>query len=150
MKIYFLTFFFLVSGQLCFPQFDSSKQTEIVFTSGCLEIPPQYPGGRDAMLKLFADSMNYPTQSEKKGLGGKVIIQYTVDTCGNTTDIKIYKGVSDDLNQEAIRLISLLKKWVPATQNGKKIKSVDRLQPFIFIADKLNQKTRVTKNKTSR
>ena len=151
MKIYYLTIVFIFGGQLCFSQFDSLKQSEVVFTSGCLEIPPKYPGGQDAIIKLFTDSMNYPAQSEKQGIGGKVIIQYTVDTLGNTVNMKVYKGVCDDLNQEAIRLISLLKNWIPATQNGKKINSVDRLQPFYFIADKVNiKKRRLTKNKTSR
>ena len=91
--------------------------------------------------------MKYPAQAEKQGIGGKVIIQYTVDTFGNTVNIKVYKGVCDDLNQEAIRLTSLLKNWIPATQNGKKINSVDRLQPFFFIADKVNIKKKATYKK---
>ncbi len=147
MKIYFLSIAFILGGQLCFSQFDSLKQSEVVFTSGCLEIPPKYPGGRDAIIKLFTDSMKYPAQAEKQGIGGKVIIQYTVDTFGNTVNIKVYKGVCDDLNQEAIRLTSLLKNWIPATQNGKKINSVDRLQPFFFIADKVNIKKKATYKK---
>jgi len=124
---------FLLCGQLCFSQSDSLNKREVDFISGCLEIPPQYPGGQKAIFKLFSDSMNYPLQSKKRKIGGTVIIQYTVDTLGNTIDVKVYKGICDDLNREAIRLISLLKHWKPATQNGKKINSVDRLQPFTFI-----------------
>lgn len=53
MKLCSLTIVLTFLGQVCFSQFDSSKQNEMGFTSGCLEIPPKYPGGQEAMIKLL-------------------------------------------------------------------------------------------------
>lgn len=85
--------------------------------------------------------MNYPEQAEKQEIGGKVIIQYIIDTFGNTTDIKVYEGVCNDLNQEAMRLTYLLRGWTPAAQNGKRINSVNK-QPFIFVIDEVKLLTK--------
>ena len=79
--------------------------------------------------------MQYPKKADSQGLGGKVIVQYVIDTFGNTTDVKIFQGVRKDLNNEAIRITRLLKGWTPATLHNKKIISYKR-QPFIFIPAK--------------
>ena len=83
------------------------------------------------MRKLFTQNMRYPKTAEKQGIGGKIIVQYAVDTFGNTIDVKIIKGVRDDLDKEAIRLIKLLKDWIPATLNGHKTTHY-LMQPFTF------------------
>lgn len=121
-----------------------SQKGILPFEGGCDEIPPKYPGGVAAMKKLFADSMNYPKKAEQQGIGGKVLITYMIDTFGYTTNIKIYKGVREDLNNEAIRLVKMLKGWQPATANGHKIVYYER-QPFLFIPEEkgiLKRKTR--------
>jgi hypothetical protein len=38
------------------------------------------------------------------------------------TDIKVVKGVSKYIDQEAIRVVSLLDKWEPGTLNNKKVR----------------------------
>lgn len=132
MKQAILTFGLIILGQLSFSQLDSSKQKEPGIFYYCNEIPAKYPGGHGAMVKLFAHSMKYPVKAGREGTGGKVVVAYKVDTFGITTGITIFKGVREDLDQEAIRLIRLLKRWTPATLNGKKINYYNN-QPFIFI-----------------
>lgn len=120
-----------------FAQRKTQEQDDLIFTGGCVELPPKYPGGQPAMLRLISDSMRYPNVMEKLRIGGTVVIEYTVDTFGNTTNIKLHKGVCYDLDREALRLVALLKGWTPATQNGKKINSTRR-QPFVFVPDNAN------------
>jgi protein TonB len=135
MKYHILIVVFIILPYFSFSQIDSLKNNELFASSGCIELPPKYKGGQKAMVRLFADNMKYPTTTERQGIGGKVSILYTVDTFGKTTDIKVLIGVHEDLNQEAIRLIRLLKNWTPGTVNGRKI-NFYRNQPFIFIPDK--------------
>ena len=139
MRLYFLTFVSILVATVSCAQSDSSENNEIFFTS-CLETQPMYPGGREAMVKLFNDSMNYPETALKEGIGGTVIVQYVVDTFGNTLDIQVYQSICDELDQEAIRLTSLLKGWTPATHNLQKTRSFHR-QPFTFVIDEVEQIT---------
>jgi TonB family protein len=73
----------------------------------------------------------YPPMAKKKGIQGDVIIQFFVDTVGEVVDIKVYKSVHPLLDQEAIRVVKKMKKWVPAQKDGQPIK-VDFKLPFVF------------------
>jgi hypothetical protein len=53
MKYALLIFSFIILRTVSFSQSDTSNN-HIVFNSGCLEIPPKYCGGKEAMVKLFA------------------------------------------------------------------------------------------------
>jgi TonB family protein len=98
----------------------------------CEEIPPLYPGGKNAISKLFEDSVKLPKNSDC--ITGKVIVQFVVDKSGKVCDIRIAQSLRADLDKEAIRLIGLLKKWKPGLHNNIKIKSFQR-QPITFIID---------------
>jgi TonB family protein len=134
MRLIFFTAILILLTKFSFSQIDLSKENADIIFPQCFEIPPKYPGGREAIVKLFADSMRYPTDAENKKIGGRVIVQYIINTQGYITDVKLEQGVKEDLDQEALRLIKLLRRWVPATLNGKKINYCQR-QPFLFIVD---------------
>jgi hypothetical protein len=59
---------------------------------------------------------------------------------GNIMDIKIVKGIRDDIDKEAIRLIGLLNGWTPGTQNGKKVKVVFNLPLYFYPDNKFKRK----------
>ncbi|MFT3705281.1 MAG: energy transducer TonB [Agriterribacter sp.] len=139
MRLLVFTLAFVYSQQMLCSQSDSVKKDETIFYDGCIEIPPKYPGGQKAMFKFILINVKYPTQAQRENIEGEVIVQYAIDTLGKTVDVQVYKGVNNDLDQEAIRLISLLKGWRPATQNGKKIKWM-LSQPFVFVSDKSKKK----------
>jgi len=54
----------------------------------------------------------------------KVIIQFTVDTLGNTSNHKVIKSVNKELDDEALRVSKLIKFYKPAFQNGKPVNVV--------------------------
>ncbi len=135
MRLYFLTVVSILIATISCAQSDSTETSELFFTS-CFETEPIYPGGKEAMFKLFNDSMNYPEGAVKQGIAGTVIVQYIVDTFGYTIDIQVCQSICDELDKEAMRLTSLLKGWVPATHNSGKIKSFRR-QPFTFVIDEV-------------
>ena len=122
-------------GTLCLMQtaFAQSCSDELQNAGlmGCLEIPPQYPGGIMAMKKLLQDSAYFPEQAFKKGSVGRVRVTYMVDTCGSISHVKVFESAGSSLDSEAVRLISLLKSWIPATLNGKKI-NYYQSQPIVF------------------
>jgi TonB family protein len=72
--------------------------------------------------KILAENVKYPAFERENNIEGRVIVQFEVDTSGNIRDIKVVKGVSKYIDQEAIRVVSLLDKWEPGTLNNKKVR----------------------------
>ena len=83
--------------------------------------PPQYPGGEAALNKLIADSLMYPDEALFKKVQGRVVVQFEVDTLGNTLNVQVAEGVNPYLDAEAVRLAGLLRGWEPARLNGRKV-----------------------------
>ena len=89
-----------------------------------VEDNPRYPGGTEALHKFLMTNLKYPETAKKKGIQGIVVVSYIIDSKGNVKQAKVMRGVSPELDQEALRLTNMIKGWKPATQNGKPIKRV--------------------------
>ena len=83
---------------------------------------PEFPGGVSAMLKYIAENTIYPELAKKKGISGKVFVQFIVDKDGSITDVKIIRGVSPCIDEEAVRVIRSMPKWKPGYLDGKPVK----------------------------
>lgn len=129
--IFLLTFLWINS----FCQIKKENTEESIFIDGCIEFPAKYIGGQKAIVSCMLLNMEYPSDAEKLGIEGKVIVQFIVDTFGRVKNIKINKGIYLALNNEALRLTKLLSNWMPATRNGKKIDWPVHL-PFVFAIGK--------------
>lgn len=125
-----------IVGQKIFGQ--SNKQSLLFINEGCIEIAPKYPGGHEAMKRLFANNVKYLTATKGQHQNSEVVIIFKVDTLGNTSDIRVVKSSQTNFDQEAIRLIRLLKGWTPATINGKKT-NYYFCQPIIFRTCKIHK-----------
>jgi len=80
--------------------------------------PPEFPGGETALLKFVNENIKYPEEAIANNIEGRVTLRFVVSTDGSVKRIEIMKGVDPLLNQEAIRVISLLPKWKPGKNNG--------------------------------
>lgn len=87
-----------------------------------VEKMPEYPGGLLEMRKFIAMAVRYPVEAQINGIMGKVFVSFVIDEEGNVTNIKIAKGVHKSVNQEAVRVVSLMGKWVPGLHEGKPVK----------------------------
>lgn len=133
-----LIFTLFIVGQKIFGQSDMFTSENLPFINeGCTEIAPKYPGGHKPMTRLFANNVKY-IKTTKGHQNGEVIITFKADTLGNTTDIKVAKSFQANFDQEAIRLIRLLKGWTPATINGEKT-TYYLSQPLIFRTEKTHK-----------
>ena len=63
-------------------------------------------------------NLKYPEDAKKNGVGGKVYMSFVVEKDGSLTDIKVIKGVSPELDAEAVRLIKESPKWQPGSAAG--------------------------------
>ncbi len=82
---------------------------------------PEYPGGMEALMKYLSMNIRYPEEAMKADIQGRVIVKFVVNKDGSVSDAEVVKGVDESLDKEALRIVSTLPKWIPATVNGKAV-----------------------------
>ena len=83
-----------------------------------VEQMPDYPGGIKALLKYIEDSIIYPTAAKERGEKGRVVVRFVVKKDSTIGDVEILRGVSPELNKEAIRVIKSISGFIPGKRNG--------------------------------
>jgi TonB family protein len=63
----------------------------------------------------------YPAYAEKKGISGKVVVQFMIDENGYVRNPIVVQSVSPDLDLEAIRVISESPRWLPGKQKKQPV-----------------------------
>ena len=91
------------------------KKQEIYHT---VEQMPQFPGGDAELLKYIRDNMRYPQAALENNIQGRVIVQFVVGKDGNVTNVQVLKGVDRLCDQEAVRVIESMPRWIPGKHNG--------------------------------
>ena len=76
-------------------------------------------GGDSALMQWLRNNIKYPPICIEQGISGRVIASFVVNTDGSISNIKIVRSPNEFLSKETIRLISIMPKWVPASQGGK-------------------------------
>ena len=102
------------------PSTDSNKNQENTIFD-VVEHAPEFPGGMEACLKYMYKNIKYPAVAMEAGIQGQVVIQIVIDKDGKIHDPKIVRGVSPELNAEAVRVISNMPQWIPGKQKGKNV-----------------------------
>jgi TonB family protein len=78
--------------------------------------------GENKLKKFIADNLNYSLINKTDSIKETVYISFWIDTIGNTYDHKVIRGLTEDLDNEALRVAKMIKFEKPAMQKGKPIK----------------------------
>jgi TonB family protein len=133
-----LTVFSVANAQ----QSDTTSQNRI-FTF--VEQEPTPLGGMFRFYQYIGENTKYPDGAVKKRIEGKVFVTFVVEKDGSLTDVKTLRGVSPDIDAEAIRVVSHAPHWKPGIQNGRPV----RVQYSIAINFKLPPQTAADKKMDS-
>jgi TonB family protein len=87
-----------------------------------VEKEPSFYAGNDRFPLYLAHQIVYPPDAVKKRIEGKVFVSFVVEKNGSLTDIQVLRGVSPDIDAEAVRAISKSPKWAPGIQNGRPVR----------------------------
>lgn len=79
-------------------------------------------------------NLRYPYAARRKHVEGTVLVKFVVDSTGTVKDLKVIRSVEPSLDNEALRLISMLPRWKPGEQNGHKV-AVYFTLPIVFRED---------------
>lgn len=94
------------------------KQEEEVADNSIVEVPASYPGGEAALLKFVNDNLVYPSIAQDQDLQGTVVLRFRVEKDGSIGQIVVKKSLSKECDQAAAQVVSKLKRFTPARQQG--------------------------------
>ncbi len=94
-------------------------------------IPPEYPDGEKALYKYLAENIHYPEQAKADGIEGKVFVRFIVRDNGDIVNVEVERGIGGGCDEEAMRVIKSMPKWIPATSEGKVV-NVQYVIPINF------------------
>lgn len=141
-RIFTLLFFFPI---FLYAQEGPDKEVFMV-----VEEMPQFPGGQDALFKYLAKNIKYPKEDREAGRQGKVIVYFVVEKNGVITNVRIDGGENntDAMNEEAIRVVSMMPNWSPGVQRGKPVRVSIRLPiRFALVTDEKEKKKKKNKKR---
>ena len=79
-----------------------------------IEHKPGFNGGDANEFSRWVNSqLKYPEQAKKDGAQGRVLLQFTVGADGVVRDVKVLRSVREDLDAEAVKVVSSSPKWEP-------------------------------------
>ena len=86
-----------------------------------VEQMPLFLGGEAALIKYIDSHIQYPPEAVKNNIQGRVVVQFVVDKTGEIGEVKVVRSVDKDLDEEAVRIVKTLPKFIPGRQNGQAV-----------------------------
>lgn len=80
-----------------------------------------YSGGMDGIRRMIVRNFRTPKYAIENGIGGVMLVTFTVDKKGKVKDIEVKRKLCEPCDNEAIRLVRMLKKWKPAKHRGQNV-----------------------------
>lgn len=86
------------------------------------EVMPKFQGEEaDAFRAYIQKNLIYPVEAQKKGITGRVFIQFDVNAKGKVVNANVARGADPDLDKEALRVVNSSPNWEPGIDGGKPV-----------------------------
>ncbi|MDE6291876.1 MAG: TonB family protein [Muribaculaceae bacterium] len=108
-------------------------------------VAPEFSGGVEKLMQFLNKNIRYPQTAYEENRTGCPIVGFTVQEDGSVTDVKIMNGTWPDLDEEAMRVVRKMPKWIPGMRDGKVVSA----EMFLPIDFRLQYNTLITERKTS-
>lgn len=92
---------------------------------------PMYQKGNFALQDFIKENLEYPRQAQLSNIQGTVMLDFVVEPSGLPTNISIAQSVGGGCDQEAIRIVQMIK-WYPAKM-GDKLVRAQMSYPIYFV-----------------
>lgn len=103
-----------------------------------VENQPAFPGGDQERINFLMQNLKYPKAAREAGHEGTVFISFVVAKDGSIHNITLLRGVSPELDAEAVRVIELMPDWIPGSHRGEAV-NVQFNMPIRFVLPKEGQ-----------
>ena len=95
------------------------KATEQVF-GDVVEQMPKFRGGQKALMEYLTANVRYP---EETCAQGRVVVTFVVERDGSIAEPKVVRSIDPALDEEALRVVRGMPKWIPGFQNGERVRT---------------------------
>ena len=79
---------------------------------------PQFPGGQEALVQYIQKNIIYPMAAQQEKSEGIVHIGFVIDQLGYVVNAHIVKGLGNELDYEALRVVTNMPRWSPGKIKG--------------------------------
>ncbi len=79
------------------------------------------------LSEYLRKNLRFPEVARKAGYEGTVFVKFIIDEQGNVTDVEILRGVQRELDQEALRVVNAMPRWLPGKQGAKPVRIIYQL-----------------------
>lgn len=130
-------------------QFALKAQTEEVISNCTMMVISSGPTFNGDLKKFIQKNVRYPATAIRDSIEGCVVVQFAIDTLGQTQEHHVIKSIREDLDKEALRVARLIKFDVPARQRAKAVPVNYYVIPVDFQLgqDDINTKARIKKQR---
>lgn len=108
---------------------EESKEHELIYP----DVEARFPGGAAKMQKFVSDILRYPNEAITRGEKGRVYLKFVVEPDGNIDMIQVERGISPELDREAMLILLYMPKWSPGTFEGEPTRSFCRMPINFFL-----------------
>ena len=77
-----------------------------------------YPGGPAQFLRFLNKNLKYPDVAMKQNIQGTVVVNFKISKDGSPSNFKVVQSVNKVLDDEALRVLNMMKDWQPAIVGG--------------------------------
>ncbi|MFN0276037.1 MAG: energy transducer TonB [Chitinophagales bacterium] len=81
---------------------------------------PEFVGGENALREFI--EKNFLIPADKDEYTGKVYVKFVIGETGEVTNAEVIKGLENEIDKEAVRVVSIMPDWIPGKLNGKNVK----------------------------
>ena len=102
-----------------------SSAPKKVFTGKVYDIVeqmPSFPGGPAELMKWLSSHVQYPAIAIESCIQGRVIVAFIVEPDGSVSNAKLMRSIDPSIDQEALRVVRQMPKWIPGKQNGAAVR----------------------------
>ncbi len=105
------------------------RQKGIIYET--VEQMPSFPGGEASLQAYLSNNIEYPDIALKNNVQGRVEVLFVVEKNGSVRDVHVDRPVDPLLEEEAIRVVKSMRKWIPGRLNGEPVR-VRYMLPITF------------------
>ena len=109
----------------------NESESNKIFNGDDVDQQPSFPGGINAFNTFIVSNLKYPVVAQENGIQGRVVVKFIVEKDGSISNVEVDRSVDPSLDNEAMRVIKNMPKWIPGQINGKAVK-VECSYPFVF------------------
>lgn len=98
---------------------DNGEQEDDLVYSIVDNMPTFMGHEKEAFRMYIIKSLRYPDYAIKKGMQGRVYVQFVVNKKGDVENVKLLNGIDPILDNEVIRVVRSSPRWEPGKQKDK-------------------------------